>query len=337
MICGENGLPLNTKRLAQDPADAPDLNGVGPALQIVFEGAEPADSVFAHLDLRNTSDLNANGIHYGVSGPDENEGNPIDNPDLLKNSIESFVHDESGAISEAQVGCEVGQTCPKRKFAYFNGGLNVEIEGYLSPSEAMDRVNSGELRQPLPTEVVNHGGVLFYAYPTVVQASNLVAYAETSYPLITADPADTRPMIMRVRHQCDARDSGSPNPPNAQPLPKCDPDESGLIEAWIVNADGGSPEVIANLDSYLDAPALEPTLSVGTADHNVYSLGLDAGLMGPVEFLDDGRMQIAGINQSKIDATMELDAVGGFAGGSVTLRIPAEGIRLSFLSQAPLR
>ncbi len=333
MICGQSGLPLKTRRLAQDPGSAPTTDGGGPDLQIVFEGAEPADSVFAHLDLRNTADLNANGDH------DSGEGNPIDTPSLEKNSIETFVQSTDGStITDAQIGCEIGQSCPEDKFGYLNGALNVEIIGYLSPTEAAQKVNSGELKKALPTEVANNGGVLFYAYPTQVQASNLTAYAETGIPLTSADPARTESMIMRVRHQCDARDSGSPNPPNASALPQCAPDEQGLVEAWITDGPNG-PIVIATLNTYLDAPALDPTVTIAgaptSATHNVHSYGLAAGLQGPIEFLDDGRMQIAGINQSNIDATMELSASG--FNGSVTLRIPADGLHLSFLSQAPKR
>lgn len=350
MICSESGLPLKTRRLAQDPANAPAIDGGGPDMEIVFRGAPPRDSVFAHLDLRNTADLNGNGIHYtnitgsGVSA--EAEGNPLTDPDLLYNSIQAFVESVSGAVSDANVGCPVGESCDENKFSYLKGALNVEIIGFKSATEAADMVANGELRKALPPEVANNGGVLFYAYPTMVQASNLVAYAETSIPGTTADPADTGPMILRVRHQCDARASATdPNPPNAESLPQCEPQEQGWIESWIVQGEDG-PIVISTLDNYMDAPYLEPTVNIlgipTTASHNVYSLGLAAGLKGPVSFFDDGRMQIVATNQQNVDATMEINA-SGFT-GSVTLRIPApsglddpQGLHLGFLSEAPRR
>lgn len=350
MICGEDGLPLKTRRLAQDPGNAPATNGGGPPLTNVFRGVAPKDSVFVHLDLRDSTDRNANAVDEAAEpNAADSEGNV--NPAFKKNSIKAVVDGVGGAISEANVGCEVGQNCPENKFGYVNGGLNVEIEGYLSPDEAQQRVDNGELKKDLPPEVQDHGGILFYVYPAMVQASNLIAYAETSIPGTSAEPADTGPMMMRVRHQCDARSGAEPAPPNAAAIDQCVEDEKGLIEAWIVNNEDDSAvdgtEVIAGLDAYLDAPELAPVvnldllffeLPVVTAEHNALSLGLDAGLQGPIEFLDDGRIQIAGINQSPVEANLELTFPGvDLEAGNVNLLIPQGGLELSFLSQSPLR
>jgi hypothetical protein len=342
MICSEDGLPLKTQRLAQDPANAPATDGGGPDMAIIFRGAAPVDSVFAHLDLRNTADLNANGNRYAVDPQnDEMEGNPIDNPDLLKNSIRSQVQNVEGAVSDARVGCATGGAdCPTRKFSYLNGALNVEIDQYYTPAEAQAMVDSGELRRALPPEVQANGGVLFYAYPTMVQGSNLIAFSQTSIPGTSADPADTGPLILRVRHQCDARaNAAAPSPENADPLPQCAEGEDGLLESWIVEGNDG-PVVITTLGTYLDAPELDPvvrSLGIPTpATHNAYSQGLTTGISGPVNFLDDGRMEIAGINDSDVDAELEITAAG-LLSGTVILRIPAEGIQLSFLSEAPKR
>ena len=358
MICGEDGLPLKTRRLAQNPDNAPATNGGGPPLRNVFRAVAPkTDSIFVHLDLRDTADRNANAVDEPAepNAADE-EGNS--NPPWHKNSIKAIANDSGGSIAEANVGCPVpeneSEECPENKFAYVNGGLNVEIHGYLTPDEAEQRFDDGELRKQLPPEVQDHGGILFYAYPTMVQASQLIAHAETSIPGTSAEPADTGPMLMRVRHQCDAR-ANSAAPPedarNADALPQCEEGNQGLVEAWIVNNENDltvdGPEVIASLDAYLDAPELEPVVNldlglfsapVVTAEHNARSLGLGSYLQGAVEFQDDGRIQIAGINQSNVDTQLVLTFPGvDLEAGNVELRIPKGGLYLSFLSQAPLR
>jgi hypothetical protein len=363
MICGEEGLPLKTRRLAQSPDNAPATNGGGPPLRNVFRAVAPkTDSVFVHLDLRDTADRNANAVDEPAehNAADE-DSNP--NPPWQKNSIKAIAKNQGGLISDANVGCPIPESeeeeCPENKFAYVNGGLNVEIHGYLTPDEAEQRFDKGELRKPLPPEVQDHGGILFYAYPTMVQASQLIAHAETQVESglggVTADPADTGPMLMRVRHQCDARATSAAPPEderNADALPQCEDGNQGLVEAWIVNNEDDStvdgPEVIASLDAYLDAPELEPVvnlnlvgvdLPVVTAEHNARSLGLGSYLQGAVTFQDDGRIQIAGINQADVTTTLNLTfpGVDELPAGSVDLQIPEGGLYLSFLSQAPLR
>lgn len=358
MVCGENGLPLKTRRLAQDPANAPATNGGGPPLRNVFRAVAPkTDSVFVHLDLRDTADRNANAVDEPAE-PNAADDTGARNAPWHKNSIKTLAHDTTGAISEANMGCKVGADCPENKFAYVNGGLNVEIHGYLTPEQARQRRDNGELKKPLPPEVQDHGGVLFYQYPLMMQGSNLVTYTQTGLePLAGAKPADTGPMLMRVRYQCDARANPTPPPEsqrNAKALPQCEDGDQGLVESWIVNneddpaVDGPEVITVAN-NTYLDTPELEPeitVLNVGllTVEHNAHSLGLSPDLQGALDFQDDGRMEIAQISQKDVSVELELKIPGLSsiiselpAVGTVELRIPKDGLYLNFLSQAPLR
>lgn len=333
MICSQAGLPLLTEHLAanQDPDNAPDIDGGGADMEIYFRASEPLTSAFAHLDNVPTADVNSNSLH------DPEDGNPVDDPEFGLNSIETMVEGTDGAISDARIGCPVDQEedCPRDKFAYLTGALNVEIGGFLDPGEAEEAAVL-----PLPQDVQDNGGILFHIYPTIIRATNLVAYAETSAPGTEADPADTGPMVMRVRYQCDARPDGAdPDPDNAEALDPCEEGENPLPEAWIVEGEDG-PEVIATFNTYLDAPALEPVVRLfgvpSTADHNAYSQGLSAGARGPVKIQEDGRIQIGGINADPVDAELEIVAAGVLS-GTVTLRIPAQGLNLNFLSEAPRR
>lgn len=330
MICSADGLPLKTRFLAQSPGAAPDMDGGGPDMQIFFHGAAATTAVFTHLDGLPTADINANALR------DPGEDNALDNPGLLRNSARVVVHDTEGDISEAQVGCEPGESCPEQKYAYLTAAFDGEMVGYLTPEQATEVATT-----PLPPEVADKGGILVYLYPNAVQTSNVVVHANTSIIGTTADPADTGPLMMRLRYLCDARTNAAmPSPDHSDPLPQCEEGQKGLPEGWIIEGSEGTPEFVGNLNAYLDAPALAPVVRVlgvpSTASHNQYSFGLDVGVRGPVTFMNDGRLQISQINVAPIDARVEVVALG-ILSSAVILRIDTGEMNLNFTSEFPKR
>lgn len=360
MICSADGLPLRTRTLAQSADQAPTLDGGGPDLEIYFHGREATRSVFTHLDGLPTADVNSNTIR------DPDEQSALANPGLLRNSARLFVANTTGSISDGQVGCEPGEQCPEQEYAYLTGAFDGDMLGYLSPSEAAEVA-----RAPLPPEVAANGGILVYLYPTAIQTSNIVVYGEVSIPGVSADPADTGPLTMRLRYLCDARsNAAAPSPDHSEALPQCSEGESGLPEGWIIEGPEGTPEFVGNLNTYLDAPALDPKLRIDGVDdfldaiggpvctipllcdvlpggspsagdtipvsHNQYSFGLSAAIRGPITFMEDGRLQISQVNLAPIDADVELVAAG-LLDSVVTLRIDSGEINLNFTSQFPKR
>mgnify|MGYP005749826947 CR=1 FL=1 len=331
MVCAANGLPLKTRLLATTPGAAPALNGGGGNLVVAFRGGAPLSSAYTQLANLPTADVNGNTLR------DAAEDNAVDNPEMLKNSTRLEISSVGGTIAEANVGCPVGQSCPRDTYAYITGTLDTEVVGYLSAAEI-----PAVARGTVPQAVLDAGGgILVYLYPNVMMASETTVYATTTLGgLATADPAPTGPLIMRMRHQCDARSGAIPTQPNAAALPACN-GHHGLVEGWIIEG-VDSPEFLAILDLYLDTPALNPVIRVlgflpQNADHNMRSYGLPGvTVRGPVAFIDDGRMEITLESQQDVFANIEISAVGGLAGGNVELRIPAGGVNLNYIS-APVK
>lgn len=333
MVCGADGLPLKTRLLATTAANAPALDGGGPAMTIAFRGGAPVSSAFSQLVNLPVADVNANALR------DAGEDSPVDasgtlvNEEMLKNSNLIEIDSTGGAIAAANIGCPVGDSCPQQAYGYITGALDVEVMGYYSAAEI-----PSVARGSVPQAVLDAGGgVLVYLYPNIMTVSESTVYANTSIIGTTADPSSTGPLIMRMRHQCDARVGAIPAQPNAASLPACN-GHHGLVEGWIIEGMSG-PVFVAVLDLYLDAPALQPVVRIlgipSNAQHNLRSYGLDGvSVAGPVAFIDDGRMEISQLSQDDVFANIEISAVGGFAGGNVMLRIPTGGINLNYISTA---
>ncbi|AJD46627.1 hypothetical protein S7S_01015 [Isoalcanivorax pacificus W11-5] len=357
MICSEAGLPLKTRVLAQTVAQAPTLDGGGPNLEIYFRGAPATRWVRQPLGNLPTADVNSNTVR------DPDEDNAVDNPVLTANGARLEVTGAGGAVTAAEVGCEPGEECPRDKYIYLTGTLNADVVGYRSPDEL-------DLTDPsLPPEVVSNGGVLVYLYPTALQTTNVVVYADAA--IGEADPASTGPQTMRMRATCDARSGGAPNPPHSAAIAACGEGEHGLVPGWIIEGNNG-PEFTTSLNLYLDSPQLNPMVKIlpaplgdllGIVDnllgtlggllglpqppaindllaipltHNQRSYGFALSLRGPITFYDDGRMQIEQFNEFDVPLNVELSALG-VLDAEVQLIIPAGGTNLNYISGAVKR
>jgi hypothetical protein len=337
MICSTDNRPLRTRLLTQSGGTVPAIDGGGPNLEMLFRGAPVTTNVLSHLSAVPTADVNANALR------DPGEDNAVDNPDLLANSARIIVAGVGGDVAAANVGCPVGQTCLRDQYVYSNGALNGEVAGFLTAEQALAIATA-----PVPLEVQQNGGILVYLHPTHLVTTNIVVYSETSLPGTTADPADSGPLIMRVRYECDARaNAAAPAAPESVPLRQCTPGEQGYGEGWIVEGENG-PRFIATLNGYLDAPALAPIARVQILpggllggiigsivavplEHNQYSYGFSIGIEGPIQFYQDGRMVIRQESTQDIDVRVEFDAAN-VLGGFVDLRIPTGEINLNFVS-----
>jgi hypothetical protein len=151
----------------------------------------------------------------------------------------------------------------------------------------------------------------------------------------------TGPLMMRMRYPRDA--SG-----NVEPL-----------NGFLYTNDQGQFTFELNLDVYLDAPYLNPSIGPAYLDHNLYSYPLDSlTVRGPVIFLQDGRIQIKLANVEAVpidvevrgDITLTSDNVDGLcslvpdlcnpiidllglnADTVIHLEIPQEMLSLTYLS-----
>ena len=298
-ICSVDGLPLQTRLLTQDYAQATAAQAGGPDLEILFRGAPETTSVMQAMRNLPSIDVNSNMIHEAPTEPmPESNGSggyitPFNSTNIVARNPSA-----SGALFlEANVGCGFTRaniispwnpiSCPEKRYIYLAGALNAEVVGYDAGEDAI-RVD---------------------ILPTIIHTSSLEVEVEAI--LLGPQQAPTGPQVMRIRHRY--------NPETGRrDLP---------VEGWIRETVDG-PVLEATLDLYLDAPELHAEALGITLGHNQLSLPLSMTVSGPIYFLDDGRMHIVQTNASAIDITVNV------AGNNINLRIPAGGANLSFISEA---
>ena len=317
-ICGDNGLALQTDILE----DSEDTGG--DPLSIYFRGALAQDTVFGPLRNLPVRDTNAN---YVVDCPE------VDGEDCL----EPFAHTSDGnggylsspnssglaidpdgitfnitalpIASTARIGCSAnGEDCPEKKFIYETVGLNTEITGPKIDTET-GKQGVGVLLYPM--RLITSSVDVYISLPDVPLVGTLLE--GLAGPLV----ASTNPMVLRMRY---AKDD-----------PSCTSNcaRNSLIPGIIIEGDDGVPLFKTSADVFLDAPNLSAPLG---ATHNIYSMPFTLNLEGPVEFLDDGRMQIIQRNTTSAD----LNATASLAAGAITidipLAIPVKSANLTFIS-----
>ena len=320
-ICDTRGLPLQTKLLAQNPDDAPAPTEGGPDLPIFFKGVAATNDVLQQLRNLPTSDVNANFLHESAETVPSMTESAKKNSARIVRDPESNPEDDgtagSGAVTDANVGCDVGQTCPDAKYSYLSGNLNVEVIGFKTPQEVAQYTDQASI----PQTVKDNGGVLVYILPTRIVVSNATVYADPA--IGSAPPSPTGPQLMRIRYTCNATDSN------------CTAPDYGRVKGWIVEGQDG-PRFLTELDLYLDAPKLAPEVVIlgitSELTHNLHSYPLNLQLAGDVTFLDDGRLQIEQISQNKLALGVDLGGVPlGLAAG-IYVAIPAGDTFLNYIS-----
>lgn len=306
------GLPLQTQFLNQGVRPEDQRTAGGPDMVNYFRGGPDEERVF--LPLKNLSAADANGdleVSESEQGVSEDNGfAPIPNSSIVQIPEDSVTSDPvdllglielSGKpVTGAQIGCEVGESCPEKGYIYMTSGLDTAVAG-----EAID------------------GRVSVKLYPTTIYTSSSDVHVEVDEALAgltgEIDGIPTGPMLMRMRFQ--QGESG----------------RNELIDGFIYTNDAGQLTFETMLDVYLDAPYLEPELLGSVLDHNLRSFPIDnLKLRGPVTFLEDGRMQIEQRNLEPVN--LEGISINGSLLGlvplnvSLTMSIPENGLYLNFLS-----
>jgi hypothetical protein len=303
-VCGGNGLPLQTQMLAQTAAAAPAPTAGGPDMEIWFTGAAATATVFQSLRSLPASDTNANFVHdSGEDGPVNNGGS------YSAANAAQIIPDPSGsyggsnAVTAVNVGCDVGQTCPQDQFTYLTSALDAEVVGYDATL----------------------GGIKVLIHPTQLVASSVDVYARSSIGTVN-NPSPTHQQIMRVRYATDSVTG-------QRDLPI-----TGVITDQVDGSGQHHPVLSATLDAYLDAPALNPTVSlIATVPltHNLHSYPLSIQVSGPVSFLPDGRMLASLANVAAIPLDVHVVAAGVLS-GDIYIVIPAGSLSMQGVS-APIK
>jgi hypothetical protein len=342
------GLPLQTEFMDQGIREESERVDGGANLINYFLGGSEETRVF--LPLKNLSaadingDLEINSGELGVSVDDDYS--PIPNSSQVEipaGSVESeeihlttenvpivgglldflglgsLVNDAIlgnvplffNPVTGAQIGCEVGESCPENSFIYMTAGLDTAVSNEINES------TEGRARVKL--------------HPTTLYTSSVDVHVELD-PILEGllsltggvGAIPTGPMSMRMRFQED--DNG---------------DRNQLIDGFISTIDG-QLTFETELDVYLDAPYLAPDILGSKLDHNLRSFPINnLKLRGAITFLDDGRMQIeqrnvevVNLDGININGDIGIPTVLQILTLDITMsmRIPQSGLYLNYLS-----
>lgn len=332
-LCGTNGAPLQTKILGQNPGDVPAADEGGPDMEIYFVGAPRSVAVLQPARNLPATDFNGNQLHDGRTDTDydsatqsypgcdavpescedlpildADSGEYITPPNSTK-IVENGVGGSNLLLTDANVGCGFSGNiitgynlleCPDRKFVYLTGALNVEVIG------------------PIIYPPTGEEAVQVNVLPTQLMTSSLDFYAVAN--LLGEQFSPTGPMIMRVRYGCDdTLDAACTDPSNTANLT----DRSQAVIGYLLEGPDG-PEFEVAFDLYLDAPSLNPLNFGSGGTHNQHSFPLQFTLRGPVNFLEDGRMEVEQTNAEPIDLSVEV------FGDTINVVIPAGGVNLNY-------
>ncbi|MCE0760300.1 Ig-like domain-containing protein [Marinobacter sp. G11] len=345
VIKSTEGLPLQTVLLTQGKWDAAHRTEGGTALVNYFTGIEKKNATYlplrnlpaadANADLDYTKDLEA-GSQAGESvanavGLASNGVSSLDPPQ--QDSLVVDANIGCGFATEQEGGDGSPDICPEDKFIYLTAMLDTIVAG--QPDD-QGRVPV----EILPSVLATTSSDVWVKIDTqLLDAFARIGLADTGIEAEELIP--TGPLMMRMRYPRDA--SG-----NVEPL-----------NGFLYTNDQGQFTFELNLDVYLDAPYLNPSIGPAYLDHNLYSYPLDSlTVRGPVIFLQDGRIQIKLANVEAVpidvevrgDITLTSDNVDGLcslvpdlcnpiidllglnADTVIHLEIPQEMLSLTYLS-----
>jgi hypothetical protein len=301
-ICGSNGLPLQTQILAQSASSAPAPTAGGPAMEIWFTGAASSATILQSLASLPTSDVNANFVHdSGEIGPVLSNGvySAVNGAQIIPDTS-SHPTASSGFVSGLNIGCDVGSTCPQNQFTYLSAALDAEVVGYDS----------------------SLGGIRVLINPTQLIASSVDVYASASIGTVQ-NPTPTGPQVMRLRYAMDSVTG------------KRDLPVTGVITDQVDGNGNHYAALSATLEAYLDAPQLNPVITVLgipiTLSHDLHSTPISIQVSGPVSFLPDGRMLATLSNVTGVPVTVNVSAAS-IPAGALYITIPAGALSMQGVS-----
>ena len=207
------------------------------------------------------ADVNANlSLDDNEQGavPDGN-GGATASANYLKLQLKS----RSGVITNANIGCGIGDDCPENKFAFVaSGALQAGVSQYESDITINRRLIDSD---PMTSNEVT-GAVIAKVFPPVLPTTRVFLEAR-ALGLITI-PLDTGPLVLRLAYE------------NNQP-----------ITGYITRTPDG-PWFSTTFDLMVDAPELEPRLLIELG-HDIRSKKITGvTLEGPPRFVDDGRLTL---------------------------------------------
>ncbi|WP_421722364.1 Ig-like domain-containing protein [Alloalcanivorax xenomutans] len=350
-ICDTSGLPLQTQPIGITTIEhigetgndrnyavlttGPDFEAGGPPMQQYFRGTEESKNVVQILSTLPVSDTNGNLFHespnigtstdpgrsIGVYDYDIFEYGPTNIPTSKypdydpgglkpsKNSAKVLSRFNSqgsigATVNGANLGCDyifitdIPLECPSEKFTYLMSSIVAEV-----------------------TDEVTDKGLKVIMWPSQVLGTSMPLFGLTDFGILIPVPGHTGPQILRMRYGTKVN--------NEDPTIRNQP-----INAWI-REEQDSLVLEAEVELYITAPYITE-YGVGTPE-NTYNLGsypIKMTLSGPVNFLDDGRMEVEQFNINKVDIMLQLHGRSSGAGdaGYVDLFIPEYGSRLNFIS-----
>ncbi len=298
-ICSNDGAPIQTRQLSQSSSTAPGLREGGPNLTNHFVVTGEEDRI-TRVSLRSlpVADVNANlSLEDSEQGaePDGNGGATAE-----FNYLQLQLKDFSGVVTDANIGCDIGEDCPEKKFAFVGAGA---LQAGVSSYEPDVTVNRRLIDSDPGTSNEVTGAVIAKVYPTILPTTSVFLQARALG--IISIPLDTGPLMLRLAYE------------NNNP-----------ITGYITQTPDG-PWFSTTFDLMVDAPELEPRLIIELG-HDIRSkLITGVVLEGPLRFVDDGRLILKVRNPDPLIIPANIDLLGiGLAG--VELEVPPLGVDLTF-------
>ncbi len=298
-ICTLDGAALQTRQLSQssDTAPAPREGGPDMVNHFVVTGD---DQRYTLVSLRSlpTVDVNAN------LQVDNSEQGATDDNGVIKapaNHLRLELRDTGGVITNANLGCSIGEDCPEKRFAFVSTGA---LQAGPREYDSAVSINRRLIDDNPDTDDRTTGAVRVSVFPTTLTTTGVFLEAR-ALGLITIG-LETGPLVLRL-------------------LPEGD---SPFIEGYITETEDG-PWFSTTFDLLIDAPELEPRLIIELG-HDIRSKRVNnVTLEGPLRFVDDGRLILKVSNPDPLTIPANIDLIGiGLA--SVELEAPPLGVDLTF-------
>ncbi|MBL7250207.1 Ig-like domain-containing protein [Alloalcanivorax marinus] len=359
-ICGVDGLPLQTRQLAQveiERAFSPmtratyvtattvtEADGGGEDLTQIFQGASETHNVLQSLVNLPTADVNANFEHemnhtveetgpnatgftpfeYAVQEPvPGDEPDPYTDPAIDPDGVRPLPN-SAKILVRTPGGLPNGQAQPP--FFTLNSGTVGCGFNYPAPADQ----TPDSVADPLvcPKEK-------FTYLTAALNAEVTDEFVEGQGLKVLIWPGRILTTSFRVYQNLNT--TMVPVPSGLQIMRmRYQEDGNGQrnqpIEAWIKDGADGPVLSAENVDLYLDAPFLERNLFGLTVYHNIYSYPVTMSLSGDVKFLDDGRMVVEQFNTEDVPVDVKFFANVGFQAGFLDLLIPQRGSFISYVS-----
>ncbi|MFT5806030.1 MAG: hypothetical protein ACI9LG_000274 [Moritella dasanensis] len=178
----------------------------------------------------------------------------------------------------------------------FGGLLTAAQTGCAIGSSCDENYSKTFISAFMPTEVGEYDAIN-NRIPVTIHAQQMISsdvYVQAKLIGIIDSDTPTGTMIMRPRYPVIDGKTVVP---------------TGYI---IWNEDTEQLNFIIELDVYMDSPNMHVTLDLS---HNLHSYPITMDLQGPIEFLDDGRMEISLSNKNNINIDVSI------GGGSATMTL----------------